>query len=282
MKSIKILALIAGMFCFTNSFCQYAGVTSIGSTTACPGTIITIPVYLLHSPLIDGISLCVNYDGSVLSALQNGSTSVFLTNVNNALLPIGMWNYAQTDKPGYPGIKRAIFAWNNLTPAQVDTNSNGYAELFDIQFRYMGGSTTLTFDNSTTLGSFCEYADAIGNPLIDIPSSNYYIPGNVTQCSTGIADNDADKVFSVSNYPNPFSQKTKINFILPEPGIVTVDIFDIFGKLLFNVTDNYFTRGNHETFVNMSGFADGLYFYKIKYYLNGNVFSKTCLMNNIK
>jgi len=88
--------------------------------------------------------------------------------------------------------------------------------------------------------------------------------------------------FTIGNYPNPFTDKTVIKFVLPEPGIVSIDVFNVFGEHLLNVADKYFIQGRHEVGVNMSNFADGIYTFKVKYNNKGKVFSKTCLMNIIK
>jgi hypothetical protein len=52
MKFTKLFALIIFLFCYASSFSQTqtAGVTSIGSATACPNTVINIPLYVTHTP----------------------------------------------------------------------------------------------------------------------------------------------------------------------------------------------------------------------------------------
>lgn len=283
MKFNKILSLISGLFCFVNSFCQTAGITSIGSAISCPNTIIKIPVNLFHSPLIGAISLSINYDASVLSALQVGSTGMFISNVNSALLPITQVWYAQSNQPGYPGIKVARIGWGaGNGGVQVDTNINGIAHLFDISFRYFGGTTNLTFDNSTQYGGSCQYADSNGNALVDRPTANYYISGIVSECSPENINNLTEDIFSITNYPNPFSQSTTIDFNIPESGFVTIDIFNIFGEHFLNVANNYFVQGIHKININMTNFGDGIYLCKVKYNKKGKVFSKTCLINIVK
>ena len=158
------------------------GITSIGSATACPGAIISVPVTLSGSTAISALSLTIDYDATVLSAIQTGNNSNFIINQNNVLTPLVTISRAQTDKPGYSGVKQVKIAWNTCYWAvQLDTNSSGVAHLFDIKFRYLGGTTSLTFDNSANLGGNCEYADNNGYPLIDTQTTIYYVNGTVSQ-----------------------------------------------------------------------------------------------------
>jgi PKD-like domain/Secretion system C-terminal sorting domain len=447
MKYNKVLSLITGLFCFINSFSQnYAGVTSIGSVTACPNTVINVPLYLTHSPMIGSITLTINYNPAVISAIQNGNNPMSLININPNL---STFDGVQSNNP-FNGAKQVRFGWySGANAIYPDTNLSGVAKICDMQFRYFGGTTLVTFDNSTNNGHYSIYSGSNG-PLIDTPTVNYYISGMVTQdsvpviqgnitgnlspcvgsnsqysvasssgisytwtgpgtwvgssdsssisyligtfstdsiivapinacgdtgntvsfvvnqnlppgisgnisgnihpsvgsysqysvvdsaglgyywlapgtwtgtsttssitflvgsfttdtifvrpinvcgdtgnavflivtdSSLGISKIYKENLFSVTNYPNPFSKKTTIDFNLPEPGIVTIDIFNIFGEHLLNIPDNYFTQGRHDVPLNMSNFVDGIYSYKVKYNLKGKVLSKTCLMNIIK
>ena len=47
------------------------------------------------------------------------------------------------------------------------------------------------------------------------------------------------------NYPNPFNPTTKIPFSIKESQNVKISIFDINGKLVQNVSNQYFESGNH-------------------------------------
>ena len=175
MRRILIIALLALSF---NAIAQNAGISTVGSHSACPGTKITVSVNLTKVTNLSGITLTIYYDATVLSALQNGNTGAFLSNVNTACLPLGTWFYNQTTKS--TGIKQIKVGWTS-TGSQLDTNASGVAHLFDVTFRYYGGSTGLIFDNSFNTGQNCEYNDGDqGNTLNDSPTSSYYINGTIT------------------------------------------------------------------------------------------------------
>jgi len=156
-----------------------AGVTTVGTATACPNTIITVPVSLSGVTAVSGFSLAIYYDATVLSALQVANTSNFIVNINNTCAPLTSWGYAQTTKSA--GVKQIKLGWNSSSALQLDTDVNGVAKICDVKFRYLGGNTALTFDNSSQSGGNCEYTDNDGNPMIDVPTANYYHSGSVSQ-----------------------------------------------------------------------------------------------------
>jgi hypothetical protein len=48
---------------------------------------------------------------------------------------------------------------------------------------------------------------------------------------------------SLSNYPNPFNDRTTISFSLAEPGPVGISIVDISGRLIRNLAGGHFDSG---------------------------------------
>ncbi len=51
---------------------------------------------------------------------------------------------------------------------------------------------------------------------------------------------------SLKNYPNPFSDKTNIAFVLNKPGLVRLDIFNMEGGKVTTLTEKYYNKGNYE------------------------------------
>lgn len=72
------------------------------------------------------------------------------------------------------------------------------------------------------------------------------------------------------NYPNPFNPATTIEYHLPVSGAVSLEIFDLRGKLIGTVENGYQPAGIHRVLVDMGNFADskplpsGLYFYHLR------------------
>jgi photosystem II stability/assembly factor-like uncharacterized protein len=65
------------------------------------------------------------------------------------------------------------------------------------------------------------------------------------------------------NYPNPFNPSTKISFSLKEPVMVSIRIFDVLGKEIQTILNEYKDAGNYDLEFNASGLSSGIYFYNL-------------------
>jgi hypothetical protein len=65
------------------------------------------------------------------------------------------------------------------------------------------------------------------------------------------------------NYPNPFNPSTTIKFNVPEASNVTLRIYDIVGREVTTLVNNYFAAGYHSVSWNAGAMASGVYFYRI-------------------
>ncbi len=67
------------------------------------------------------------------------------------------------------------------------------------------------------------------------------------------------------NYPNPFNPSTTIRFAVPKSGNVSIEVFDISGRLVRTLANNEFvTPGVKEVSFDASQLASGIYFYTLK------------------
>jgi hypothetical protein len=77
------------------------------------------------------------------------------------------------------------------------------------------------------------------------------------------------------NYPNPFNPTTVIKYQLPENGFVTLKIYDILGKEVAALVDEFKEAGSYNVEFNASSLSSGLYFYKLQ---TGNFVSTKKMM----
>lgn len=82
----------------------------------------------------------------------------------------------------------------------------------------------------------------------------------ITQYNTEIPDN----FYLYQNYPNPFNPETKIRFDIPKAGNVKITVFDITGKEITKLVDEYHNPGKYIADFNASNLSSGIYFYKIE------------------
>jgi hypothetical protein len=72
-------------------------------------------------------------------------------------------------------------------------------------------------------------------------------------------------VYNLSqNYPNPFNPSTKIDFDLPEDGIVSIALYDMTGKQVATLVNEAKTAGYHSVQFNASSLSSGIYIYALR------------------
>ncbi|MDQ7815961.1 MAG: fibronectin type III domain-containing protein [Melioribacteraceae bacterium] len=91
-----------------------------------------------------------------------------------------------------------------------------------------------------------------------------------TDGATSVGDNEAipNDFALMQNYPNPFNPTTKITFSLPSDNFVTVKVYDMLGREVKTLVNDYRNAGNHT--MNWNGddnsgqkVASGTYIYRI-------------------
>lgn len=80
------------------------------------------------------------------------------------------------------------------------------------------------------------------------------------------------------NYPNPFNPSTNIKFDIPNSAPVKIVVYNILGDQAQILVDEVLQAGSYSVDWNASGFASGIYFYKME----SGVFSVTKRMILVK
>lgn len=66
------------------------------------------------------------------------------------------------------------------------------------------------------------------------------------------------------NYPNPFNPVTTIRYGIPQTSFVSLKIYDLLGREVATLVDEYNPAGNYEVKFYASRLSSGVYFYKIQ------------------
>ena len=74
---------------------------------------------------------------------------------------------------------------------------------------------------------------------------------------------DLASVLSLSNYPNPFTDQTTIEFELETDALARVDVFDLLGRRVSTLVDARLPIGTHAVNWNAEGLASGRYIVRI-------------------
>ncbi|MFA5011284.1 MAG: T9SS type A sorting domain-containing protein [Ignavibacteria bacterium] len=72
-----------------------------------------------------------------------------------------------------------------------------------------------------------------------------------------------DKFKLYQNYPNPFNPITTIKFDVPISSSVKISVFDVSGRVLKTLVNDYFQAGTYSVEWNAAKNSSGVYFYKL-------------------
>ncbi len=89
----------------------------------------------------------------------------------------------------------------------------------------------------------------------------------IWNCPVGIepVTNGIPHVYSLSqNYPNPFNPATKISYALPTAGNVKLVVYDLLGREVAVLVNDFKKAGNYDVNFNASNLSSGIYLYKIE------------------
>jgi hypothetical protein len=78
-------------------------------------------------------------------------------------------------------------------------------------------------------------------------------------------NNESPASYELSqNYPNPFNPSTVIGYSIPEAGNIRLSVYDVLGKEVRVLLDEFRKAGNYEVSFDASDLAAGVYFYRIQ------------------
>ncbi len=81
----------------------------------------------------------------------------------------------------------------------------------------------------------------------------------------------------MSAYPNPFNPTTTIDFYIPSEGNVKVSVYDMLGKEVAQLSNEYRSQGQYQLQWNAGSLASGLYFVKLNH-SEGSLTQKVTLL----
>lgn len=212
---------------------------------------------------------CVIFDANTLQTFEK-NFSIVPQNIGDSLI---FTKSGDTELTGYSGITK------NWSTKQTDQQLNGYQAGDEIAIGY-SYSNAKYWGYSAYNDSYYELIPegggivspssmAGGKTAIVIRTDRIYAfsPGS----PNSVEENYFTKVnaFSLSqNYPNPFNPSTVISYQLPVSGKVIMKVYDILGKEVATLVNEYKPAGTYEVEFNpvssIKNPASGVYFYQLK------------------
>jgi len=174
----------------------------------------------------------------------------------------------------------------NLVPVG-DVNGDGLADLGNTRNYYGNGpddpGIRLFFGSSGKSGMVLPDFESMD--YISIQPSNIDFDGDgnadfvahdaeglltlvkVTATDVSVKDNEQliPLTYSLAqNYPNPFNPVTTIAYEIPKAGDVSLKVYNLQGKLVMTLVDNYESAGVKLVMMNAGHLASGIYFYRLE------------------
>ncbi|MCX7611862.1 MAG: choice-of-anchor A family protein [Ignavibacterium sp.] len=217
------------------------------------------------------------FGGGVYSSLDGGNSwnqkpigynyVWALTSSSNGIIYAGTYGngvYRSTDN-GNTWIKSSSYPANYVYALSVDGNGNLYASSWEAgvfstninsnswQPIGLGGfGVSSIMVNSMSNAVFAGTSNGLVLRLSDAPQSvnnNFELPNE----------------FKLEqNYPNPFNPVTTIKFSLPKDGFVKLSVYDILGREVSSIVNEFKSAGNYSVNFDAANLASGVYFYKIE------------------
>jgi parallel beta-helix repeat protein len=246
------------------------------------------------SPIIENNVISGNYAywaGGAIGCRNNSNPRV----INNAVygniadsMGGGLFNFNS-----YPTLINNIF-WGNSAGSSDEIHTAGGSltvEYCNIQGGWPGtGNIDIVprFRN-TSNGDFHLMATICGDPFDSpcIDAGSPYYSDSLLDCSWGLGtaasdmgaygggdtayvsiwDNPislAERFMLLQNYPNPFNEQSNIRFVLPKAQDVELTVYDLLGRQIEVLIDEYRESGVHTITFDASALSSGVYFYRLR------------------
>jgi len=104
---------------------------------------------------------------------------------------------------------------------------------------------------------------------VTVETSNNYVSVDLVLSEDGLtllepAKNIVSNYSLSQNYPNPFNPSTLISYQLPSSGLVTIKVYNVIGKEIATLVNEFQQSGNYSKEFSDGGLTSGVYFYTIK------------------
>jgi hypothetical protein len=164
--------------------------------------------------------------------------------------------YANINNGELPGPYQEIAEQNfraDIPPVFIDYNASVECNSRISQVNYNVWYKVKAVDNTNNLSTYSNDVSTQTLKVWDYNGDNLIINSNIP------------KTFTLNqNYPNPFNPVTNIQYDLPKDVFVKIKIYDLLGREIKTLVNEFKNAGSYLVSFNGSEFASGIYFYRIQ------------------
>jgi hypothetical protein len=227
-----------------------------------------------------------NLSKPVLCITEKTSNSVFFMSITQTGEPVWEWSYfLQVAGPYWDPRGVAVDDLGRIYVANAPMNQ---IEMFSPSFvayfppygkmpsglqrfsypinilidTYHGNREALVIENSATKTGFQSFIIDGANPPPDrnMDSGGMILPKKFVSHKAEIPSD-----YSLSDpYPNPFNDKCIIEFAIPEAAQVDLELYDILGRKVTTIFNEFCNPGKRRIIFQARGLASGVYYYRMK------------------
>jgi hypothetical protein len=205
----------------------------IGNQKLKAGEIYQIEVTAQNFAAIRGFQMTLDYDYSLVSVLDIKRGA--LSNFDEA-------NFNLT----FANAGHVPMSWNDQVARDLSFGDAAFSIIIK-------ANTDVQLSEVLSMSSSMTKAEAYSNELMNV-SLSYHNNGHNVSTDIGF------QLFQ--NQPNPFKDATTIGFQLPEAGAVTLEIFDVTGKLIYVERGDY-AEGYHQIDLDRANLQAGILYYQV-------------------
>ncbi len=231
----------------------------------------------------------IDNDGDLdllVGAESSGATAFYLNDGNN-VFTLNTTVFASISFPSY------------CTPTLADIDNDGDYDLINgslwgtvSYYRNDGTATTPVWVRDDSMFTAIEvdqslhaaFADLDGDGRKDMVlaeyNGNFTFYKNLFSPLTDVENQNVttlpDEYVLYQNYPNPFNPSTTLSFAISQSSFVSLKVFDILGKEISTLVNEYKPAGRYEVRFDAQGLSSGVYFYNLT--VNGVVYSKNMML----
>lgn len=144
---------------------------------------------------------------------------------------------------------------NTLSPEYSLNEKNLVAYYRFVEFENLGVGDDGLYDDIRDLSAYGNHGDMIGfADLVDF---------DVTVSVASGYNEIPDEFVLMQNYPNPFNPETVISYSVPEPRAITLNIYDLHGKEIETLVNEFQLSGIHTIKFDAGNLPTGIYFYRL-------------------